>query len=531
MIRDGCGDQFGGHRARAVWFVIMEMFRRGYYDEAIVEVLTNRANRISDHIYDQSDPEGYAERQVRQAKEDAEFATHNGVPVKSPGNICIAKVKLSVTVRYDKFADRIMVEGVDGFGPVLDDAAVHRLWLTMDRQLRFRPNLDMLFLVISDVARLNEFHPVCDYLDGLQWDGVKRIDRWLTTYGRAEDTEYTSAVGALVLMAAVRRVRQPGCKFDEMLVLEAPQGKERSTALAILAVRDEWFSDDLPLHVDAQKLIERTRGRWIIECAELSGMKRADIEHIKALLSRQRDRARMVWRKITADAPRQFVPIGTTNSDRYLKDQTGNRRFWPAKTPKFDLDALRRDRDQLWAEAAAREATGASIRLPQHLWEKAEEVQEARLIHDPIYDALHDAIGEFDKGKIAATAIWTILDVRVGAQGQDHNMRVSQAMKNLGWERAPSTIRINGKAVKGYTKGEQPWPQISVERTGPEKFLSVWAGTSTSVTPEENTDLDPRIEVPLYVEEPLPEDERQFLFVPVNLSGEAPLYVEDEGEG
>jgi len=164
------------------------------------------------------------------------------------------------------------------------------------------------------------------------------------------------------------------------------------------------------------------------------------------------------------------------------------------------------------------------------LWEEAAVEQEARRIHDPIFDALHDAIGEFAKGKIAASAIWTILDVRVGTQTQDHNNRVNQALKDLGWERAKSTIRIDGKAVKGYTKGEPPWPQVNAQRAAPEYFLSVWAGTATHVTPEGNTDPDPRMEAPLYVEGLVPEDERPFLFIPVDLDGgDAPLYV-DGGE-
>src|SRR5262249_7574383 len=170
---------------------------------------------------------------------------------------------------------------------------------------------------------------------------------------------------------------------------------------------------------------------------------------------------------------------------------------------------------------------GESIRLQEQLWEEAAVEQEARRIHDPLYDALHDAIGEFDKGKIAANAIWVILDVRVGTQTQEHNNRVNQAMKDLGWERAKSTIRINGKSVKGYTKGEQPWPQVNAERQAPEYRLNVWAGTDTGVTSE--ADPDPRVEAPLYVED-LSEDERQFLFIPVDLDGgEAPLYV-DGGE-
>jgi predicted P-loop ATPase len=199
---------------------------------------------------------------------------------------------------------------------------------------------------------------VLDYLDGLKWDGKTRIDRWLTTYGGADDTPYVSAVGRIMLVAAARRVRRPGCKFDEMPTFESPQGKDKSTALKVLAVEEDWFSDDLPLTADSQKVIEQTTGRWIVEVAELSGMRKANVEHLKSFLSRQVDRSRMAYGRLTTEKKREFIVVGTTNETAYLKDLTGNRRYWPVKTPIFDLAALRRDRDQLWAEAAAHEAAG-----------------------------------------------------------------------------------------------------------------------------------------------------------------------------
>jgi predicted P-loop ATPase len=480
LIRGGCGDQFGGDKSRAVMWVIIEMFRRGYGDQAVVDVLTERSNGISEHIYEHGgrNPEAFAERQVERVTKKIKLtADQHGVPVKSVGNIRLAMVKLGVTVRYDKFADRAVIDGLDGFGPALDDAAVHRLWIMMGEKFRFRPQLPLLFLVVTDTARLNTFHPVLDYVDSLVWDGTPRIDCWLVTYGGADDTAYTRAVGALLLTAAVRRVRQPGCKFDEIVVFESAQGKDKSSALAILAYHDDWFTDDLPLNADTQKVIERTRGRWIIEAAELSGMRRGEIEHLKAFLSRRFDRARMAYGRLAIEVPRQCVIVGTTNSASYLKDVTGNRRFWPVSVNKFDLDALRRDRDQLWAEAAAREASGASIRLPETLWRDAAEVQEERLAQDPIYDALYEALGTVKNGKIAASSIWAILDVRPGTQTQDHNVRVGHAMRKLGWERAKNPLRFDGKLVRGYTKGDPP-PHIVVVawRSGSLKDLSVNIG-------------------------------------------------------
>jgi predicted P-loop ATPase len=434
----------------------------------VLNTLLDRRYKISTHIYDQAKPREYAERQVREARSQIALSVNDqGVIFKTPANICVALLRLGVTLRYNRFADRMLIEGLPDFGPVLEDAALDRLWLLLSRRYRLtKLSKDLLRTVVSDVARLNGFHPVRDYLDGLQWDGKPRIDAWLIAYGDAEDTEYSRAVGALILVAAVRRVRQPGCKFDEMVVIENPeQGTEKSTMLATLAGREDWFSDDLPLNITPKEVIERLRGRWIVEAAELSGMRRADIEHLKAFLSRQIDRARMAYGHFVAEAPRECIIVGTTNAVEYLKDTSGNRRFWPVRCRRFDILALRRDRDQLWAEAATREAAGASIRLDPRLWPKAAEEQEQRLTRDPWFDALQAALGDME-GKISSASVWEILDVRGGHQTQEQSRRVGDAMRQLGWRRANKarTIKFAGKDVMGWVRGEQPWRRIWVWR-------------------------------------------------------------------
>jgi predicted P-loop ATPase len=321
----------------------------------------------------------------------------------------------------------------------------------------------MFYTVVQDNARLNSFHSVRDYLDNLKWDGVERIDKWLTTYGEAQSSEYADAVGALMLVAAVHRIRKPGCKFDEMMVLEnEEQGTNKSSALAIMAVQEEWFSDDLPLNLEGKRIIESLQGRWIVEAAELSGMKRADIEHLKAFLSRQWDRARLAYARLPSEVPRQSIIVGTTNSSEYLRDLTGNRRFWPLRVGRFNLEALKRDRDQLWAEAAAREATGVSIRLQPELWPKAKAEQEQRLTQDPYYEKLLDVLAD-EQGKISSEQVWEILEMRTDHRGQDQSRRVSAAMHALGWRRTKTRlVKIKGKLMVGYVKGEQPWSEVQV---------------------------------------------------------------------
>lgn len=158
--------------------------------------------------------------------------------------------------------------------------------------------------------------------------------------------------------------------------------------------------------------------------------------------------------------------IGTTNQNEYLTDTTGNRRYWPVLIVKCDLKKLRQDRDQLWAEAAASEATGESIRLDQKLWPKAEKEQAQRLTEDPYKHALEEALDDFD-GKISSSSVWTILDIKPGHLGQAQSQRINSAMRELGWVRPNKSgmVDIDGEKVYGFIKGEQPWRPVKAERS------------------------------------------------------------------
>lgn len=417
------------------------------------------------YLADQKCPEW---RQALSGREDFEVDRKGTRKARSQKNILHALQVLGVTLSYDSFQDRMLINGLDGYD-LLDDAAMSRLWLLIDEKFGFLPPKDFAFTVFMDAARCNAFHPVKDYLALQQrlWDGKRRIRRWLTTYGGAEFNPYTRAVGQLLLVAAARRVRQPGVKFDEMVVLESEQGKNKSTALAALAVHPDWFSDDLPLNADSKRIIEALNGRWFVEAAELNGMRKADVEHLKSFLSRQVDRARMSYGRVVTERPRQCVVVGTTNESQYLQDLSGNRRFWPVKVKNFDLDALRRDRDQIWAEAAVLEAEGAAIRLDPELWPDARQEQMARTVQDPYVDILERELGD-KTGKLLVADAWKILNFYSSQPrvSQLENQRLGRAMRDLGWVR--KKMRIGGAITWCYTRGSprEQMRRIIVDRRG-----------------------------------------------------------------
>lgn len=206
-----------------------------------------------------------------------------------------------------------------------------------------------------------------EYLASLTWDDTPRLDRWLIDYAGACDTPSVREVSRWGLIAAVRRARHPGCRLDQMLLIEGPQGCGKSEALRILAIRDDWFTTDLPLQGGERLLVEATTGKWFVAASELRGLRRQEAEALKACLSRTHDEARMPYDHKITQVPRQFVIVGTVNdTEGYLQDPAGNRRFWPVRVERFDLEKLRTDRDQLWAEAARAEALGETIHLNSH---------------------------------------------------------------------------------------------------------------------------------------------------------------------
>jgi hypothetical protein len=461
---------FNGDRSRALWAVLCTMVRCNWSISEMEASALDKNNKLSEHVYDQNQPAKYIKKQVEKAKEQAggEFVFgKNGAPVPSQENVRVALGKLDVRLSYDEFSRRHIIEGPDGLpARRLEDREFNNIYLRIAREFDFRPSVDIFKMMVMDECYEKSFHPLKEYLDQLRWDGKARIDTWLVTYAKAKDTPFIRAISSIILMAAVRRVRQPGCKYDEIVVLESPQGFDKSSALAVLATRPEWFTDSMPLNAEDKELIEALEGKWIVESPELKGMRRADIEHQKSVLSRQYDRARLAYGRFTTEVPRQCVFFGSTNADSYLKDTSGNRRFWPVKVDRIDLEGLRRDVHQLWAEASQREAKGESIRLDPMYYAEAALEQERRSVEDPWEGIVEAALVGIDHGKILCGDMWTIVQVPVHVRNQEHNVRLGDVMRKLGWER--KKLRFGDLGPKwSYAKGDktQQMKRVIITRT------------------------------------------------------------------
>ena len=399
------------------------------------------------------------------AKDD--FIRHpvnHQILARNQTNIWRALQKLGVKLWWDDFSNKPRIE-YGSFKCTYEDEQRVRLLSDIEETCKFVPPEAYFDRVMSDTLWRNKIHPVRQYLESLVWDKTPRIDDWLMVYagvaqGGPSEQDYVRAVSRIFLMAAVGRIYQPGVKFDEMVVLESPQGTGKSSLLRALCPDESWFSDDLPLNVDAKQIIERTAGKWLIEAAELSGMHSSQVEQLKTMLSRGTDGpVRMAYARLPIEKPRHFVLMGTTNAGDYLDDPTGNRRFWPVKVTNILLPEIRRDRDQLWAEAVVRwkdpEHGGAqSIRLHESLYDAAAAEQEKRRSIDPWESILEDEWTE-EYQRLIPQDVWTALGIPTDRQDRRGQKRVSAIMQRLGYKRQ-AVRRGDDVASNGWGRGDAP---------------------------------------------------------------------------
>lgn len=337
-----------------------------------------------------------------------------------------------------------------------DDATHFKVLLS--EQLGIDFDVKQIHEVALVCAKEKAFHPVRDYIDKLKWDGQPRLSTWLSRYCGAIHTEYTSFVGRKTLIAAVSRVFRPGCKFDHVLVFEGDQGIGKSFLWEQLA---SPFFTDAPLSIQDKGAVEVMQGKWIIELGEMEAHSKYESKTIKGFLSRTEDRCRMAYAHNVRSFPRQNIFVGTINPEQagWLKDPTGDRRYWPVPVYQIDIMGIRRDRDQLWAEAYEAFQTGEQIHVEDaRMRTMMAEIVASRLQEDPWFNSieryLHNAenlrqyiVG--DKIVVEPTDLFCRCCGSSMTQcGAREYGRIAMILKTLGFEKE----RRVGKQGYTYTK-------------------------------------------------------------------------------
>lgn len=341
---------------------------------------------------EEEDPNAWRCRLIQSSNKD-------GIVIVEPNSANVALVleehhDWKGRLRFNELTKDVECEGspVSKLEQDADLVAAVDHWLQRKEELTLHANVvcaQMLF-----VARKRRFDPINEYLSDITWDNTPRLDTFFEMYcgaGLNDDshdvTEYIRKAGTKWMIGAVARGLRPGCKVDNVIVLEGPQGVGKTTMLEVLG--GEWYvkSENVLTDKDSKMLIGRG---WIVELAELAAVRNTETEAQKAFFTARDDKFRPPYGRKVETFPRRCVFAGTTNETTYLRDETGNRRFWPIPCGQFNIAAIRRDRDQLWAEAVARYRAGETWYFNAAEAALAEEVANRRLRGTNFVDAVWD---------------------------------------------------------------------------------------------------------------------------------------------
>jgi predicted P-loop ATPase len=317
--------------------------------------------------------------------------------------------------------------------PVIDaDVAQVVEWMQRKCGIK-RIGLDTVHQAVDRRGREYRFHPLRDWLTGLIWDRESRVSQLFPTHFGAENTEYVQKIGKMFAVSMAARVFIPGCQADHAPILVGAQGELKSTACLVLA-GEEYFGDHMP-DIHSKDASQYLRGKWLIELPELAALNKGDVESWKAFITRREEKYRPPYGRRDVVEPRQCVFVGTTNQEDFLRDTTGNRRFWPVQTGKIDIKKLERDRDMILAEAVSLFKNNERW-WPDRDFERTHIApeQEARVVVDPWFEPITDWLkltGEREPTsfKIARDAAFLL----TGQINPGHHQRIAGIMRSLGW--------------------------------------------------------------------------------------------------
>jgi len=367
-----------------------------------------------------------------------------GQPFANMCNVC--RIIQPQNIWYNEFSDQVFADS----NPWSDAAT---LALTNQIQADQIPRIrkEVVFDAVMHSARSRTRNPPREYLASLKWDGVERISRTWPTYFGATDTPYSQAIGRNFWISLIARVQRPGCQLDNMVVLEGDQGAGKSQALR--AIGGEWFAE-VSESVNSKDFFISLRGVWLAEIAELDSFSRAEVTCIKRAITCQVDRYRSPYDRCASDHPRRTAFAGSTNNDQWIRDPTGGRRFWPIKIGKIDLTAIKRDRDQMFAEAMVAFGRGEAWHLSPA--EETLEEQASRQVEEVwlprVLDWLTGRWGEITTGEVLADA----LKIEPARQDRAAQMRAATCLRAAGW--TSHVVKKTGQSCRVWRREPPPKP-------------------------------------------------------------------------
>lgn len=362
---------------------------------------------------------------------------------------CLANAQLLLSARYppaktwtwDEFSQRYMVRGAKGDRQLEEqDEIAACTWLQRSWSARF--GLLTTQTAVQAIALEQRTDMLIEHVRAVRWDGEPRVDGWAVRYLGAEDTPYHREVGRVLLLSLAARALRPGCKVDTVPVLEGGQGKRKSTVVAVLG---GGFFAELEATAGTQAAAEQLAGAWCVEIGELDGLSRAEVNAIKAFITRRDDRFRRAYARFVTTVPRRSVMIGTTNAEEYLDDPTGARRFLPIACGELDAEGLREVRDQLIAEAVHRVDAGEPWwTVDASLVEAQKAATDERRKVDPWEARVVTYVQHLTS--VMSHEVLDHLGVEVAHRAGFHAQRVAKLLKFLGFNR----VRVGPRGARTW---------------------------------------------------------------------------------